>query len=268
MPFGISTACFYPDVVENAIDALAEAQIPTVEIFFNTASEITMPYMKQIKRTVDAAGVHVVSLHPYTSEFEPFLFFSNYPRRLQDALDLYEHYFEVMQMLGSKIMVFHGDRLAGKLPPNEYAERFCMLAERGRKYGVTVAHENVARCRMGHLDFIRTLRPLLGEYAAFVLDCKQALRAGEDPFEMLSAMGTDMVHLHLSDSRIVGDNIEEDCLPPGTGNFDMERLFSILQQQQYNGCVMIELYRKNYDTPDDLYRSYQFLCEKYSDFIK
>ncbi len=265
MRYGISTACLYPAATEQAVDTLLAEGVRRIEIFFNTSSEIALAFMREQKKKLDACGAKLVSLHPYTSEFEPFLFFSDYDRRTRDAIDLYERYFEAMEMMDCHILVFHGDWLRGKLSPAAYAERFCRLAERGRRYGVTVAHENVSRCRMGRLSFLRELKPFLGEYAAFVLDIKQALRAGEDPFSLLEEMGRQLVHLHISDSLTENGSVTEDCLPPGAGNFDMARLFSVLDRLSYRGNIMVELYRRNYDTLSDLIGSYHWLQSEYGD---
>ena len=39
MRLGISTACFYPQPVEQTIDRIAEIEFKLIEIFFNTESE-------------------------------------------------------------------------------------------------------------------------------------------------------------------------------------------------------------------------------------
>ena len=78
MKLGISTACYYPDETESAVSRLAAAGIDTVEIFFNTFSELDPTFIAQLKKTL--GEIEVVSIHPFTSGFEPFLFFTGYDR--------------------------------------------------------------------------------------------------------------------------------------------------------------------------------------------
>ena len=63
-----------------------------------------------------------------------------------------------------------------------------------------VLQENVSRCTAGDLDFLVKMKDALGESAAFVLDTKQALRAGNTPINMAKALGNSIKHLHFSDS--------------------------------------------------------------------
>ena len=74
---------------------------------------------------------------------------------------------------------------------------------------------------------------------AFVFDVKQAVRAGKDPYEMLCAMGEQLVHVHINDNTP-----QEDCLLPGRGIMDYERLRKMLQSFSYNSCILLEVYQK------------------------
>jgi sugar phosphate isomerase/epimerase len=88
----------------------------------------------------------------------------------------------------------------------------------------------------------------------FVFDLKQAVRSQADPLEVLEAMGSGVVHLHLSDHTP-----EEDCLPPGLGQTDFSRLFAALSAGGYSGSAVIELYRQNFADQNQLDQSLSFL---------
>ena len=45
--------------------------------------------------------INCVSLHPFTSEMEQLFFFSDYERRIEDALEYYKYYFRFMNMTGA-----------------------------------------------------------------------------------------------------------------------------------------------------------------------
>ncbi|HBJ25244.1 MAG TPA: sugar phosphate isomerase, partial [Ruminococcaceae bacterium] len=110
------------------------------------------------------------------------------------------------------------------------------------EYGVTVAQENVSYCLSGRLDFLRMMKRELGKYAKFVLDLKQCRRSHEDIFEVVRALGEDIIHLHVSDA-----NSDRDCMPIGQGCFDFRRLMQEMGQLGYSGAYMVELYRRDYD---------------------
>ena len=119
---------------------------------------------------------------------------------------------------------------------------------------MTLAQENVNRFRSSDLDYIRAMRAQLGEKAHFVLDVKQCRRCGLSPFAMAEAMGDKIVHVHVSDQ-----SGEKDCLIPGRGNTDFKRLFSLLRSSGFNGTAMLELYRSNFDAPEELLEGWDFL---------
>lgn len=252
--FGASTACFYPEVTENAVKQLANLNVKTIEIFYNSPSEYRTDFLMQIKKILDSYGMRAVSMHPYNSISEPFMFFTNYERRFTDTLEEYKIYFDQMHLLGSEIFVFHGDRYDSKFPIEQYYERFGKLSEAGKQHGIIVAQENVQRCRSREISFIEGMKKYLGDTVHFVLDVKQAIRSGLSPFDMLSAMGNQMVHLHINDN-----DASHDCLLPGEGTFDFESFFDQLKELQYHGAALIEVYRQNFNLPEEIACSLNFL---------
>lgn len=247
MKLGISTACLYPMPAEEAAVFLAGQQTPCLEIFLNAYGETDPSFLKALKGQLDGLGTEVVSVHPFTSILEPMLFFSKYERRLQEGFDLYRRFFAAAALLGAKILVFHGDKL-GNWPPEEEAfDRFGELAMIGREYGVTLTQENVVRCRSKDIGFLTRMKAHLGDLAAFTLDAKQARRAGYSPDDYLKSLGSAVRHIHLSDA-----DETHDCLPVGRGTEDLAALFKQLKEMNYQGSVVMELYRENYGEPAEL----------------
>ena len=66
-------------------------------------------------------------------------------------------------------------------------------AERLRAEGVTVCQENVNRFKSQHIAFCDRMRRALGDDFHMVLDIKQAVRAGEDPFAFLDTFQNCMI---------------------------------------------------------------------------
>ena len=244
MRLGISTACLYPMYTEQALKELIDQGFRLFELFLNSESERCQPLHKELKNILQESGSEVKSIHPYTSGFESFLLFTKYQRRFEDGIEFYKRYFEAAAYLGAKILVLHGDchtpQKSG-VSDEEYFERFAVLADEGRKQGICVAQENVNRFRSQNPDFIRRMTDYLHGRVHYVLDVKQAVRAGFDPYDMCAAMGKCLVHVHLNDNRT-----GEDCLLPGEGTMDFMRLRTMLKEYHYKGDFVIEVYRNNF----------------------
>lgn len=256
MRSGVSTACFYPEETSTSLAILADAGVPITEIFLNTFHELEDDYVAKLQDIIKASGIQVVSVHPFTSAMEGFLFGTEYQGRFEDGVKLYRRYFEVTQLLGADKLVFHGDHLynIGKMHAGEYAKRFCALAAIASEYGVTLCHENVSYCRLASPDAVAELKPMLGQHAAFVLDTKQAQRFGAPVQAMAAAMGDAIQHVHISDFTSL-----KDCLPPGKGDFDFPPLLQQLKGTGFAGDFVIELYRDGFDTLQDLLDGMAFL---------
>lgn len=255
MRIGASTANLYPMVTETALDTLLALGFDAVEIFFNTDSEITPAFVRALRQRVQAAGATVTSVHPFLSLAEPFCLFSQYERRFWETAERYRRLFDAAAELGARYLILHGDRAeAPPLSPEEFAARYATLYDIGAAAGVTLLQENVVHFRAQSPEFVRQMRTLLGERAQFTLDLKQCRRAGVPLSAMLDAMGDALRHLHLSDYAP-----DRDCLPPGTGLTDFAALFRTLSERGYTGDGVIELYRQNFDTPQDLWRAHHAL---------
>lgn len=254
MKIGISTACMYPLETEKALDRLCEAGLDTFEIFFNADCEISGPIYNEIKRIVHETNSEIVSVHPYTSAVETMSLFGNYQRRLDDIMDSYKRYFEVMNELGAQIFVLHGALKSADCSEGLYFERYLRLRELGESFGVTVAQENVSYCKSGSLEFLKKMKCELGEDCGFVLDVKQALRSGLDCFDILKALGGSIVHCHLSDNTP-----EKDCIAVGKGRFDFPEFAKLLKETGYKGSIILELYSNGFKKLSELKESVAYM---------
>lgn len=253
---GASTANLYPMETEKALDVLLQLGIKTIEIFLNSVCETEPQFVQMLRRKADEAGAQIVSVHPYTSVAEPYLFFTEYERRFSDGLKEYEKLFQVCKALGASYLIMHGDRMAtpSSLPESLSLQRFAQIRQLGKRYGVTLLQENVCRNRSRDPAFLRAMRQQLGGEAAFVLDFKQAIRSEQTVDTVLQAMGDRVAHIHISDH-----DEQHDCLVPGRGIQNFEGIFKQLEQQKFDGAVIIELYRQNYGEPQELVDGICFL---------
>lgn len=255
MEIGASSACFYPLETERSFLHIAELGFNHCEIFFNAYSELKPSFIKELKTVKDAYGIDVVSIHPYASFGEGYDFFSSYKRRFNDGLEHYKRYYEAANILGAKYIVMHGAAKLFDIDMELYAERFNTINEAAHSFGCTVAHENVVNFLSAKPEFSSYMKNSLGDSYKMVLDVKQARRAGVDPKEFIDIMGSNIVHVHLSDY-----NEKMDCIAPcEEGLFDFEKLFTDLHKAGYDGKYIIELYSNGFQRKREITKSAKYL---------
>lgn len=254
MKIGASTACFYPLETEKSLLRLAEVGITKAEIFFNADCELSGIILNEIKDIADKYKMTILSVHPFTSAMETMSLFGDYPRRFDAMMDTYKRYFEVMNYFGARVFVLHGALKSAVVEDEVYFERYFKLFEEGRKFGVTVAQENVSYCKSGSREFLSQMKKSLGENCRFVLDVKQALRSGTTAFDLLNVLGNSIAHCHLSDN-----NEKSDCIPVGRGKFDFEGFVKKLNKINYGGNIILELYKNGYESVREIKESIEFM---------
>ena len=240
---GISTACFYPMLTEKAFDEICRLNVQVCEIFINTGSEAKPEYLQEIKLKAQDNNIKIAAVHPYLSGYEGFLFFTEYDRRrLHDSIDLYKPVFEAAQFLDSDYVLFHG---MGARKPNmeisEYNERFLIIADESKKYNCELLHENVGAVN----DYLQDLRDI-----RFTLDFKHSVSREYDNIEIIEKIGKNIAHIHLND-MVLPDLSESadkvgDCRLPFAGALDYKRIFDTLNDIDYIGNFIIEVYGFSY----------------------
>ena len=254
MSIGISTSCFYPLETELSLLRVAALRADCCEVFFNSWSEIEEPFAARLKRAAREGGVRVSAVHPFLSFGETYLLFSEYRRRFDDSMELFKKFFSAAAMLEAGFVVLHGGRNPGAVDGREQFERYALLAEEALRQGVVLAQENVVHYRSQSPDFLERMKEHIGPLFRFVLDIKQARRAGYSPFDFSVPLADSLVHVHVSDFNAISD-----CLPPGEGGFDFAAFFAELSACGYAGDHIIEVYRGDFADDAQLRASADFL---------
>ncbi len=249
MNVGVSGACFFPQDTALSMKTCADLGFKYTEVFMGTHSEMQGSYLKELKNITQDNGLNVTSIHPFTSGYEYILFFSGYERRIYDSIDYYKNYFNAACELGAKYVVFHGDNKRARfIGVQRYAEIFALIDKAAKEFGVRLVQENVSTSHIGSPENLAALKQLYPD-VRFTLDIKQACRGGYDPLQTASAMGQNIVHVHLNDWA--GDK----CRLPCRGNCDLKKIVNTLDGFGYNGAYMIEVYRDNFENPQDILQS-------------
>ncbi len=256
MKLGISTASLYPLETELALEEIGKAGVKETEIFFNCESELKDGFIDILLEIKEKYGMNITAVHPTMSLAESFMIFSAYERRFYEALKKFRRYSEVAKALGARYIILHGGKPNGILNDEEYCERYMALKNETRQNGVTILQENVVHYRSGDVEFLRSMRDILGDEAEYCFDIKQCVRCGYLPFDLINEFYDNIKHFHISDHSTAGD-----CLLPLKGKFDFEGLFKYLNEKKYKGSLMTEVYRFSYENYSDIFSSFNKLCE-------
>lgn len=251
---GISSGCYYPDLTENIIADIYKAGISTVELFINTHSEMSDEYLSEILKKFEFYGIRIGSVHPFSSFAESMLFFSDYPRRFADGLEMYDRFFEICKFMGADVLNFHGLNSNKNVPFEKYCEVYATLFEHAKKFDVIFSQENVRNTFCGNLDFIGRLSDHLGNEVRFTFDIKQAHMMGYDPLEFVKRISDKLCLVHINDF-----DENNNCLLPGAGKFEIDKLVSYLKRSDYRGNYIIEVYSSNYSDKSEIVDAVQYI---------
>ncbi len=257
MKYGISTGCFFPKTPKEALLELKKLGVKYTEIFINADSELSTEYLLELKKIADDGGIEIVSIHPFTSAIEGFLFFSryDYKAKFEDSIKFYERYFKACNILGAKYIVFHGSFLEYTFISLErYTQVMNKIASKALEYGVFISQENVNKYVSSNIENLKYIYNNTKENLLFTFDIKQAVRAKEDIYKMIDSVKDRISHIHISDFTK-----DSDSLLPGDGNFDFLKFNKYIKKSTSAKAMLIEVYEDRYKNENSLKKSLDFL---------
>lgn len=257
MQTGISTASlFVRYTTEDALRYLAENKIKTAEIFLSTYCEYNKEFGKILKSVQGETNVH--SIHVLNTQFEPQLY-SIGERANRDAFLMLEQALQAGKEVCAKYYTFHGVARLKKTPLNMDFERIGKITQqiidKCKEYNITLSYENVHWAYYNYIGFFSELRKRVSGLKG-TLDIKQARQSGIHYSEFIKEMNSDIVTAHISDV----DENGKMCLP-GRGVTDFYDLFSRLKDVGFDGAVLLEVYKNDYEHPSELFSSLDFINE-------
>lgn len=261
MRVGLSSASFYGRMeTEEMALHLRDFPLETCEIFLETHSEYNADFGCVVRENLD--GLPCVSVHPKGTQFEPDLFGQS-KRQVADALDIFTRICDAGGVLGAKYYVMHGPgTINTQRRPEQIRDlipRMAQLQTIAAAHGMQVLWENVSWCSMRTPEDVQAVRTLLPEMG-FVLDVKQAYRAGATPQAVLAAMGERIRHVHALDMDADGRL----NLPGEGGMTDWPALKKQLSDLGYAGAVILEPYTVQPEGEAALRRSLCWLRELFT----
>ncbi len=255
MNIGVSTGCFYPRKTIDCLQKVADMGIKFTEVFFNTDSELEEEYLYSLKDVADKNNIKIVSVHPFTSAIETFMFFTKSEYKLADSVKYYEKYFKACKILGAEYVVFHGcHTTADYMDMKRYSEILNILRNKRREYGVYISQENVVKFKCGYIENLTELLKYGNENIRYTLDIKQSFRAKQKLDRIMKLMGDKISHIHISDYSDDGDS-----LIPGQGSVNFSEYLKIAEEKYGVKYGLIEIYNDNLDSIKELKKSVKML---------
>ena len=260
MQVGVSTASlFMRKYNEDALPLLNDLGVSCAEVFLTSFSEYGTEFGNLLASK--KGGLKINSVHALNTEFEPQLF-SAHPRVQQDAYMWAEKVLQAANALQAPYYTFHGTtrmKKAARTGKNDdfpsMIKGFERLTEFCQNRGVTLCLENVEWSTYNRIGVFKTLSAAIPNLRG-VLDVKQARISGTPYQEYLNEMGEKLAYVHISDI-----DEQEKIRLPGQGKFDFHELISRLKDVGFDGALLIEVYKDDYQNVEELKTSCDFIRE-------
>lgn len=255
MNFGISTACFYPEVLtEDTIKIISDIGFSTCEVFFESFDEMKGNILNNIKFNLQKYNLKVRTIHPFPSPFEPFLF-DKYERRRLEMESKFIDACIAAKYLGAKYYVFHGERSTKAEADAKWTANIMdNLSRIASNHDVKIAWENVSWCRSNSPSFIKEVLDNMQEEIYFTFDVKQSIRSFRNVDEYLDIFKERLVNVHISDS-----DFNNDCLLPGFGEYNLVEVIKKAKVLNDDCQFIIEVYRDNFNGIEDIKKCFDYI---------
>ena len=264
MQTGISTASLFGrKVTEDALEFLSKSGVQIAEVFLESYCEYNAEFGELLRKKQGDIQVH--SMHVLTTQFEPQLYSLN-GRAQKDSFTLLDKALDAGEKVGAKYYTFHGGARFKKTPIKIDYERVGNITQKiidkCLEHNITLAYENVHWGYYNYIGFFNEIRKRTrGLKGTF--DVKQARQSAIFYGDYISEMGCDIVTAHLSD-------VQEDgkmCLP-GSGITDFKDIFSRLRDVGFDGGLILEVYKSDFETFEQLFESLEYIKDLSNRIIK
>lgn len=256
MQVGISTASLFGRFnTEDALQFLSKNNVQCVEVFLESYCEYDTSFAKVLNSSNLGTKIH--SVHTLTTQFEPQLYSIN-QRAQKDSFQLLEKTMQTAKLINADCYTFHGGARFKRTPFKIDYERVGKITQEiidvCAKYDVKLAYENVHWGYYNYIGFFEEIRKRTNGLKG-TLDIKQARQSGIEYADFIKEMGGDIATVHISDV----DEKGKMCLPCTNGITDFYDLFSRLKDVGFDGALLIECYKDDYQNFDQLFESLEKL---------
>ena len=249
----ISLFAYFTDLVnetgiENAAERVRECGYTGVEFFYTEASVPNVEKANEYREALAKYKLTVPCVSCYADVIKQLA--NGEPDR--SAIDALKRLADFTSALGAKYLHHTVYPRLDKTNALAYADvidsalKGCAeVAEYAKAVGVTVIYEPqglVFNGKAGFTDFYLRLKAMT-DNVAVCFDVGNPYWVGEEPFELLEAIKTDVAHVHLKDYKDAPSDTEGYCpteVPIGNGAIDINRIAKTFREINYDGFFSVE----------------------------
>ncbi|MEY4415315.1 MAG: hypothetical protein RIQ53_2608 [Pseudomonadota bacterium] len=241
----IATVCL-SGLLTDKLPAIAAAGFDAVEIFENDLLQCSLK-PAAVRQMCADLGLAIDLFQPFRD------FDAASPAQLQRNLDRAERKFDLMQTLGTDLLLVCSNvQPDAPSDPAQLAEQFALLAERAGRRGLRLAHEALAwgthvKLARQAWDVVRRVdHPALG----MALDSFHTLVLKDDPASFAAIPGDKIFFVQLADAPWVPADVlthsrHHRCFP-GQGEMDVTGFMAQVLACGYTGPLSLEVFNDEF----------------------
>jgi sugar phosphate isomerase/epimerase len=247
---GASTLLYFKRPLSEGVALLLERGFRHIELFCDEPHgnpfHISKREIQKIQRLKEKHDLQF-SIHAPCFDLNP----ASINPRIRE--EVFEHYRESLNLArkvrASAVVVHLGNQSDMKLRQDESLIRTIQLLKRVLKiaenYRILLLAENTDYGNLSMVKDVEQYRRVIYKFHSpfmkAILDTGHANLNGIPMVRLIKRLGRRLGSLHISDNQ--GD--KDAHLPPGQGSINFKLIFTALENIQFNGTVILEIYDEN-----------------------
>ncbi len=279
MKLSFSTNAFVEHTLKDAIGHIAALGYEGVEILADVphlyADRCSRGDLRRLKEVLKSFRIRVANVNANTAmgyygcEFWEPLFEPSLAHPRKDLREWRVAYtrkcLEIASELEAPSVSITSGRMASGIDPDQSLSLLRDSVDRlvgdARKYGVLLGIEYEPGLLIERYEeLVAFIGQVASPYVGANLDLGHSHVLGEDPWTVVSALGSGIFHVHLEDIR----SRKHYHLIPGQGDMDFSALGRCLRNIGYDGFVTVELYTYSHQPLEAARRSLKHLQRGFS----
>ncbi len=248
--FGVYEKALHRGPFEDKFDDIVKAGYDSLEFSVDGTDERlarldwSLGEIQQVRRAAEERGVRILTL--CLSGHKRYSMGNEDPEVRRRAMEMLEKALRLASHLGVRMIQYSGfdvyeDELRNDETHKWYMENTAIAAAKAAREGVMLSIEPVE----GHLltcrDTIEVVREINSPFLTIYPDPANIKSLGFDPIEDLEYAKGVITAVHMRDSLPF---IYDATIPFGTGNLDFDGVFKKLDELNYSGPFIVEMWNE------------------------
>lgn len=222
------------DVQIEVLHALGQDYIDFRGADGMVCSQYTLEQARTVKDRLDAAGIRVSCLGSPVGKIQIADDFELH-------FEMYKHVVEVAKVMGTKFIRMFSFRMPADEDPDTYEDevfnRLEKMIEYAAEHDVVLLHENEKNIFGDNMErCLKLMERFYGDSFKFIFDFANFVQCKQDTWEAYENLKPYIAYLHIKDA----DWDTGKVVVPGTGDGQLERIFTAMDEAGYEGFLSLE----------------------------